>query len=170
MFRVTIVGWIVLLVTGCNQIIVSDKTDAIMTATLSEVFSPSTAVNPIATITPENEQETPVMNESSIHTPLGPSLEQFVNPAKEDLADRLSIDIKQIELIEFKAMVWPDSSMGCPQPGMEYTQVQREGYFIRLQYGDKLFDYHGGGNRPPFLCEKATGDAAPLLPPSSGDD
>lgn len=104
----------------------------------------------------------------SIPTVLGS--QNLIEKAKKDLASRLNIHTEQIELIEFKAMVWPDSSMGCPQPGMEYMQVQREGYLIRLQYGGKLFNYHGGGNRPSFLCEKEAGDDALLPPPGSGSD
>jgi len=38
---------------------------------------------------------------------------------------------------------------------MVYPQVQRDGYLIRLRAGKREFDYHGSGQRPPFLCEKA---------------
>lgn len=94
----------------------------------------------------------------------------FVLQAKEDLADRLKVETEQIELVEFKAVVWPDSSLGCPQPGMAYTQVQREGYLISLRFEGKLFDYHGGGNRAPFLCENTSGDDVNLPPPGLGDE
>lgn len=158
-----------LLVTGCSQTIVPDRSNVIMAATPTLEFAASTGVDLIATTLPFIEQEIPVMNESPISTPLSSGLERFVLKAKEDLANRLYIDIGQIELVEFKAMVWPDSSMGCPQPGMEYTQVQREGYLIRLRHGSELFNYHGGKNRLPFLCEKTAGDDVIPSHPDSGD-
>jgi hypothetical protein len=36
---------------------------------------------------------------------------------------------------------------------MAYIQVMVEGYRIMLQHAGQLYAYHGGGSRPPFLCE-----------------
>lgn len=77
----------------------------------------------------------------------------LIEKAKADLAKRLGIDSSQIALIEFRTVIWPDGSLGCPQPGMAYTQVLVEGYFIRLGVSQHLFEYHGGQNGDPFLCE-----------------
>jgi len=110
-------------------------------------------------LTPAMTQEAPVMEETTTPT-LGDQLPDniYVVQAKEDLASRLDVGKDQIELVEFKAVVWPDGSFGCPQPGIAYTQVQQEGYLIQLRFESKLFDYHGGGNTPPFLCEETTGN------------
>jgi hypothetical protein len=97
-----------------------------------------------------------------------PSWQDQVTQAKEDLAQRLSVDVSQIELLEVKPVVWPDGALGCPQPGMAYIQVQQDGLLIRLQTGKATYNYHSGGGRGPFLCEKATGDAKPFPPPGSG--
>ena len=78
----------------------------------------------------------------------------MVDQAKEDLAQRLNISTAEIELLSFEAKVWSDSSLGCPQPGMRYLQVLSEGYLIRLSAGDQTYNYHGGGNRAPFLCQQ----------------
>jgi len=153
MLRVAFFGWIMLLVTGCSQTIVPNTSNSIMTATPTRVFTASTAVNPIATTYPKNEQETPVMNEAPIPTPLDSSLDKIVTQVKDDLANRLAIDPGQIELVEAVSVTWPDKSLGCPQPGLEYPQVQVEGILIRLRVGDNIYEYHGGGGRVPFLCE-----------------
>lgn len=94
----------------------------------------------------------------------------LVRQAKSDLAQRLDVPVGDIELIQFEAVVWPDASLGCPQPGMAYTQVPRDGYRIRLRFEGKLFDYHGGGSRAPFLCEKTAGDEGLQPPPGLGDE
>ncbi len=79
----------------------------------------------------------------------------FVRLAQEDLAKRLSVPAEQIELVEVRNVVWPDKGLGCPQPGMAYTQVQVDGQLIRFRAGGRLYEYHSGGNRPPFLCENS---------------
>ena len=76
----------------------------------------------------------------------------FIEKAKEDLAKRLAINPSQIELVEAASVIWPDKSLGCPQPGLEYPQVQVDGILIRLRVGNNVYEYHGGGGRTPFLC------------------
>lgn len=104
------------------------------------------------------ETTIPSSSESQPENPL-------VRQAKEDLAERLDIDLGAIELLEFDPVVWPDSSMGCPQPGMAYTQVPVDGAVIRLAAGDHTYAYHTGGTRGPFLCEQTPGP--PNLKPTS---
>lgn len=81
--------------------------------------------------------------------------EPAVQLAKEDLARRLGIDPQAIERREVRPVTWPDRSLGCPRPGVDYPQVQQPGLLIRLRVQGREFAYHSGGARPPFLCEKA---------------
>ncbi len=87
-------------------------------------------------------------------TPLEPSLQRYVLQAKEDLARRTGIPVDQITVVEVQPVTWPDGSLGCPQPGMAYTQVMVDGLLIRLRVGGRDYAYHSGGSRPPFLCER----------------
>jgi hypothetical protein len=73
----------------------------------------------------------------------------------------LSISSQNIDLLEIAAVQWPDGSLGCPQPGMAYTQVMVDGMLIRFQAEGKLYEYHSGGSRPPFLCENPANPPAP---------
>lgn len=100
--------------------------------------------------------------------PSNPALQELVMQAKEDLAKRLSIEVDRIDLVEVRAVIWPDSSLGCPQPGMVYIQVRRDGSLVRLRVGKRIYNYHSGGSRPPFLCEQATKDDSLVSPPGSG--
>ena len=111
------------------------------------------------TVSPSEEksQMTP-----SLPTPESTNMQNLVEKAKEDLAQRLSIAITQISLVEARGVVWPDASMGCPQPGMAYIQVPQDGALIVLQVEGKTYEYHSGGNRGLFLCEKSTKE--PALP------
>jgi hypothetical protein len=90
-----------------------------------------------------------------INPPEADNQNPLVLQAKEDLADRLGVPMSEIELLSFEEVVWPDSSIGCPQPGMRYKQVPYDGALIRLSADGQVYDYHSGGSRGPFLCEKA---------------
>ena len=87
--------------------------------------------------------------------PTNPYMRRVTTQAMEDLAGRLALPVERIEFLEMKSVLWPDKGLGCPRPGMVYQQVQQDGYLIRLRAGKREFDYHGGRQRPPFLCEKA---------------
>lgn len=102
---------------------------------------------PVETATPQEDE---VMTTPS-GRPVNTDIPQ-VRVAVEDLAQRLSVAPDSIEVLEALAVIWPDSSMGCPQPGMAYTQVLTDGLFIRLQAEGKEYHYHSGGSRDPFLC------------------
>lgn len=90
--------------------------------------------------------------------------------AKDDLANRTNIPFDQIEVVSVQMMTWPDSSMGCPQPDMVYTQVLHDGLLIQLQANGFNYNYHSGGNRDPFLCIQTNKSKEPSikLDPSMG--
>jgi hypothetical protein len=61
-----------------------------------------------------------------------------------------------IVVMQAVSVVWPDGSLGCPQSGMEYTQVLVDGFHILLQANGTTHSYHGGGTTlEPFLCENS---------------
>ena len=86
---------------------------------------------------------------------LTPNMEKLVRQAKEDLAGRLSVEVQQIMVTYIMELMWPDSSLGCPEPDMMYSQVLQEGCLIRLRVGDKTYDYHSSAKGSPFHCEKS---------------
>ena len=90
------------------------------------------------------------------------SLEGLIEEAKKDLAQKLVIPTDQISLAEAREVVWPDASLGCPQPGMLYIQVPEDGALILLRAQGVEFEYHSGGSRGLFLCEKVFTDPEKL--------
>jgi len=91
--------------------------------------------------------------ESVTPDPLSPYY-SLVIKAVEDLAGRLSVDVEEIGVLEVQEVVWPDSSLGCPLPGIAYKQVPEDGLLIRLEVEGQVYEYHSGGMRDPFLCEQ----------------
>jgi hypothetical protein len=79
---------------------------------------------------------------------------QVVQAAKNDLARRLNVRPESVELAgSVEEVTWPDSSLGCPEPGMNYAQVLTPGYRIKLQSGGKVYEYHTG-NDVVKLCNR----------------
>jgi hypothetical protein len=125
----------------------------------SQVGNQPTLDTPEVTLVPATESpslgdglgQTPTFEEGQAM--VDPALEPYVQKAQEDLAQRLNISRNEIEVIEAKAVVWPDAGLGCPQPGMAYAQVQVEGVLVRLSHQGMSYDYHGGGSQDLFLCE-----------------
>ena len=82
----------------------------------------------------------------------GPPINSLVDQAIADLARRESVAPADIGLELYEEVTWPDSSLGCPRPGMHYLQVPADGARIVLRLGNVLWEYHSGGRRPLFLC------------------
>lgn len=91
---------------------------------------------------------------SSFTPPYPAPLEALVAGARADLAARLGVAPDTIAVEGVHAVVWPDGSIGCPRPGMNYTQALVEGALIALRAGGAAYSYHSAGGRPAFLCER----------------
>jgi hypothetical protein len=81
-------------------------------------------------------------------------LQPYIDIAVADLVTRRSIDASAVTVTSATLVVWPDSSLGCPAPGQAYAQVATDGSLIVLTVDGKRYEYHAGGSRPPFLCER----------------
>ena len=134
------------------------------------IFTVGCQANPVDTETPLDNVSSPVSPPTQGDTTQMPSalplpddagLRDLIEKAKTDLAGRLAVSVNEITLVEAKSVVWPDASLGCPQPGMVYIQVPEDGLLIRLQVGDQIYPYHSGGFRDPFLCETIYKDPNP---------
>ena len=80
-----------------------------------------------------------------------------VEQAKADLVKRLGVEAAQVTVVSSSEVTWPDGSLGCPEPGMNYTQALVPGSRIILEAAGKQYYYHSGGTRPPFLCTNPQG-------------
>jgi hypothetical protein len=89
--------------------------------------------------------------------PRGDSLSAL---AVTDLASRLGIPRADIEVLAEENVTWRDGSLGCPKPGMMYTQALVEGSRIVLRAGGRDYSYHSGAGKPPFYCEDPVSPAS----------
>lgn len=76
----------------------------------------------------------------------------LVGLAKADLAERLDVDADDVELASAEAVTWRDGSLGCPEPGMSYTQALVDGHRFELVVDGEGYWYHQGGSSDPRFC------------------
>jgi len=94
---------------------------------------------------------------------------QVVQLAKEDLARRLDLSPEAIKVVSVEAVEWPDTSLGCPKPGMMYAQVITPGYRVVLEVKGETYEYHTDEGRSVVACGQApTGDCPMMLVFSHG--
>jgi hypothetical protein len=91
--------------------------------------------------------------DTELPTPLPNNVQILLDTAKADLAQQLSISPSEINLVTALEVTWPDSSLGCPQPGTAYAQVLTDGFLIRLEANGNIHEYHGDTNGQVVSCE-----------------
>jgi hypothetical protein len=110
-------------------------------------FSPR-AVDPVAS--------------GSTAAPIGEVPQALLEQILTNAADLADVDIEEIEVLRAEAITWNDGSLGCPEPGMMYTQALVEGYHVVLRAAGDELDYRATAEGDYLLCENPDG------PPSGG--
>ena len=146
------------------------STPATTTTTTAAVEQPATTAAPQGTPTTVAEDKEPTVSDTI--EPAGSvdggsvqnayladeyptELTGIIGGMIADLADRLGIDSSAVSVVAMEDVTWADSSLGCPQPGMSYTQVETDGMRLILEADGDFYDYRSGGQRDPFLCVQA---------------
>lgn len=84
----------------------------------------------------------------------GEAPQELLDAIVADLVERTGAAPTAIEVLQAEAVIWHDGSLGCPQPGMMYTQALVNGYRVVLSHDGQAFDYRAGNRGFFFLCER----------------
>ncbi len=76
-----------------------------------------------------------------------------VHMARADAARVTGIAADQWQVVSNDAVMWNNSALGLPRPGMAYLQVMSPGRKITLRHGDRDLVYHAGSTRVVFAGE-----------------
>jgi hypothetical protein len=71
-----------------------------------------------------------------------PTAAQMGKLAQQDLADQLAVPEDEVKVNWIKPQTWPDASLGCPEAGTDYAQVETEGFEIELESKGETYTYH----------------------------
>jgi hypothetical protein len=75
-----------------------------------------------------------------------------VDPVVADIARLAAVPVDQVTVQSAESVTFPDAGLGCPVPGMVYTQVQIDGYKIVAVAAGTTYDYRGTGPGKFRLC------------------
>jgi hypothetical protein len=163
MRRLFLLGFLVAGLTACGS--VEEPLAQPETTTTAAVQDGSTSTTEVLTLQTAPQSEADLL--------------LLARAARTDLAATLGVTEDEISVTGAAAVTWNDGSMGCPQPGMSYTQALVDGARVTLTHGDTTYAYHQGGGEL-FLCEHpaddsytvSTGDsgALELVPPPGFND
>jgi len=159
-------------------------TGSVVTDTSLSTDESTAATNPLTTDPPV---ATPPATERTTTTVAGPTpstaeplytsgdiangIQPFIDQAVDDLSARLDVEASTITTHAAVLVVWPDASLGCPQPDMFYAQVMTDGSVIELEHDGRYYRYHTGGNQGPFVCpQPLTKTTRPEPIDLTGDD
>ena len=102
----------------------------------------------------------PVPSESA-PAAVGEVPEALLGQILTNAADRADVDVDDIEVLRAEMVVWNDGSLGCPEPGMMYTQALVDGYHVVLDADGTELDYRATTTGDYRFCENPG-------PPSGG--
>ena len=80
------------------------------------------------------------------------SMEEQIKGALTDLAARTGVAEDTIKVREARSVQWGSGAMGCPKPGMNYTQALVPGVLLLLEVNGTIYHYHGKSGRSLFSC------------------
>lgn len=122
---------LVVIVAGCS-------------ASAGATAPPASATRPPMITLPPSASSSP---ETSIVPP------QLLDPVLADAAQRTGAELSAVQVVEATSRTWNDGSLGCPKPGVMYTQAIVDGYQVIVEANGQKLDYRvpvqGGFN----ICE-----------------
>jgi len=81
-----------------------------------------------------------------------PTLETVTESVLDDAAKRTGLERSRLVVESAAAVTWADGSIGCPEPGMNYTMALVPGYRIIVRAGEQRLDYHASRRGHFVLC------------------
>ena len=70
-----------------------------------------------------------------------------------DAATIAGVDPDSVILVSVKPVTWMDGSLGCPKPGVMYTQAVVPGFRVIVRAGDRKLDYRVGRSGTAKRCD-----------------
>ena len=169
---IAMIGVVSCTVTDAPEVL--EPTSTLTVALAPETAAPTAAFTPIPptmperTIIPERttmpERIPPTVTDTAV---TGEVPVELLDAVKADLSERTGATLDQINVARAQAITWPDGSLGCPQPGVFYTQALVNGYWVVLEAGDQEYDYRLADTGYFFVCQGGFPPVAPHGTPDS---
>jgi len=85
-----------------------------------------------------------------------PDSQPAIATALGDAASHLGVIPSDLHVGQVEAHQWPDSSLGCPKPGLLYSQIVTPGFLIVISSSSgKQLEYHTDARGRVVLCKES---------------
>jgi hypothetical protein len=103
---------------------------------------------------------TPQMSGVELQVPQG-----ILGPIISEAAKLAKVSAEQVVIVRAESALWNDGSLGCPEPGMVYTQAVVNGYWVVIKAAGETYDFRVGPRGSFRLCPTGQG-----RPPSQSNN
>jgi hypothetical protein len=86
----------------------------------------------------------------------------ILDPILNEAAKLANVSREELVIVRAEPVVWSDGSLGCPEPGMEYTQMLTNGYWVVINAAGQTYDFRVSRDGSFRLCPPGRGH--PPLP------
>lgn len=158
-----IIRWVLIIGIGLLGLVACTNADN--PEALPPIAPTRTLIPPTLTPVPSSDPETPTPTDLPSPLSLQPtatppaSMVGHVQPLIERLIDDLvtvhDVDSEDIRLLSVDALIWRDSSWGCPSYTGEEREAPTAGYRFALSTGRRVFVYHTDYQSAFFVCSSA---------------
>ena len=81
----------------------------------------------------------------------------ILQPILKEATALAKVGRDQLVVVRAESVVWNDGSLGCPEPGMMYTQALVNGYWIVIEAAGRTYDFRVGSGGSFRLCPPGQG-------------
>ena len=107
--------------------------------------------------------ETPAPTSTPHMSRVAPQVpEAILNSILKEAAKLANVPPQELVIVRAEAVVWSDGSLGCPEPGMQYTQALVNGYWVVIRSAEQVYDFRLSRDGSFRLCPEGHGH--PPLP------
>jgi hypothetical protein len=83
----------------------------------------------------------PSVDQPSASPEAGDVPQAVIDAAVADAAARAGVEPAAVTVVSAEATTFPSGALGCPEPGMMYTDVLTPGYRVVVEAGGVSYDY-----------------------------
>jgi hypothetical protein len=83
--------------------------------------------------------------------------QRILDPILDEASALANVAREQLVIVRAESVIWNDGSLGCPEPGMAYTQALVNGYWIVVEAAGKTYDFRVGSGGSFRLCPPGQG-------------
>ena len=117
------------------------------TAVMADSVCGSEKVEPVPSATPPME----------IPTVQGKVPQGILDAIIKEAATLAKVQREKLVILRAQPVVWNDGSLGCPEPGMMYTQALVNGYWVVIEAAGQTYDFRVDAGGRFHLCPAGRG-------------